>query len=191
MLFFDEIDGMIRTRSEADHSCVYGFKTEFLTHMDGIHGKSSDSVIVIGCTNCADKLDPAIQRRLPKKYRINLPTNDEIVDIFLLNLQETKLSRIELTHIVDLIKPGCSGSDIADIVRTAWTIQMLHHTESNQFMSRLQDESTTAHDVHRMVGTITTKHLVEALKSKDMLMEVDSDDEAPPGVEEVQISRDR
>ena len=65
VLFFDEIDGMIRTRSDSDQSCVYGFKTEFLTHMDGVNSRKSDAIIVVGCTNCADKLDPAVKRRLP------------------------------------------------------------------------------------------------------------------------------
>ena len=36
ILFFDEIDGMIRRRSGLDDSHVYAFKTQFLMHMDGV-----------------------------------------------------------------------------------------------------------------------------------------------------------
>ena len=185
VVFFDEIDGMIRTRSDQDQSCVYGFKTEFLTHMDGMQTKHSDALIVIGCTNCPDKLDPAVRRRLPKQFCIGLPTADELADIMALNLTNTTLSKCDINHIVSKIKTGCTGSDAADVVRTAHTLHMMQYTSSSTFLQRLQEQSTTAEDIERVVGTIQSRHLIEALRSKGMLVEesdIEDDDaeESPP-----------
>ena len=184
VLFFDEIDGMIRTRNDNDQSCVYGFKTEFLTHMDGITTKTNDSLVVIGCTNCADKLDPAIRRRLPKQYHIQLPTRRELADILELNLKDSSLDRSELESLVARMKDGCSGSDIADVVRTAWALRMMQHTSSAKFLERLEHLDTTAEDVERIVGALKYEHLVDALRSKGVHVAEDvadlTDEESPP-----------
>ena len=185
VLFFDEIDGMIRTRTDHDQSCVYGFKTEFLTHMDGIGTKDTDAIIVIGCTNCADKLDPAVKRRLPRQYKIDLPNDDEIVDIFLLNLAGTGMTRNELRDVVSQMKRGASGSDIANIVRDAWTIQLLQHTKTLSFLRRLEQNDTTAEDIERIVGRIKPRHILSALKAQGWLEpppedHATDDDERPP-----------
>ena len=187
LIFFDEIDGMIRTRSDMDQSCVYGFKTEFLTHMDGINTKNTDAVIVIGCTNCANKLDPAIKRRLAKQYKVDLPTNDEIVDIFMLNLANTSVTRNDIEKLLLNIRPGCSGSDVVDIVRSAWNLQMLQYTSSPQFVTRLQEEaSLSAQDVQRLVGNMKLKHVIHALEKKGLWV---VDDEEPPPEEEEEVSK--
>lgn len=184
VLFFDEIDGMIRTRSEHDQSCVYGFKTEFLTHMDGINTKDTDAFIVIGCTNCVDKLDPAIKRRLPRQFRINLPTRDEMVDIFALNLKNANISHTEICDIVDSVKPGMSGSDIASVVQSAWTLQLMQYTKNRSFLNRLEQPDTTAEDVYETIGRVNAEHIKAALVAIDQINvsteQIANDEEAPP-----------
>lgn len=188
VLFFDEIDGMIRTRSDHDQSCVYAFKTEFLTHMDGITTMDTDAVIVIGCTNCASKLDPAVKRRLPQQYRIDLPTQNEMVDIFALHLKDSDVSHSEIGRIVDMIRPGMSGSDISNIIRSAWTMRLMHHTRSSEFTAHLETSFTTAEEVYRKIGNIQVQHVIDALRAHEWLDEAErreapvesEEDEAPP-----------
>lgn len=192
IVFFDEIDGMIRTRSDMDQSCVYGFKTEFLTHLDGMNTKSTDAVIVIGCTNCVDKLDPAVKRRLSKQYRVNLPNKDEIVEIFMLHLKGSAIAREEIHSLIEDMREGCSGSDVVDIVRTAWNIQLLSCTSSKRFLSRLASEHLKAEDVQHMVGTIRLSALEAAIEKKGLFAikalreegteEEEEDEEEPPPV---------
>ena len=189
IVFFDEIDGMIRTRTEGDQSCVYGFKTEFLTHMDGMHTQSRDAIIVIGCTNCATNLDPAIRRRLPKQIKVGLPTSDELIEIFALNLSDTSISRTEIRALVEAMRPGCSGSEVKEIVRAAWNAQMKMLARSPQVLSRL-DEGIDAKELHRLVGHVRYNHLMHALLARGWIVESDkegdsdSDDEsAPPAVD--------
>ena len=51
IVFFDEIDGLLRKRTDIDQSATYGFKTELLTQIDGMSSKKNDSIFVIGTTN--------------------------------------------------------------------------------------------------------------------------------------------
>lgn len=172
VLFFDEIDGMIRTRSEHDQSCVYGFKTEFLTHMDGIKKKETDAVIVIGCTNCESKLDPAVRRRLPRQYKVDLPSPIEIVQILKLHLSETSISAGDLRGVVRQLRSGCSGSDVADIVQTAWSMRMVKLTRGEHFLRRLE-ANATATEVAKAVDALTVQDLLDAMKRKGVWRGVD------------------
>ena len=84
IVFFDEIDGFGRARSELDQSCVYSFKCELLRHMDGIDGVASNArsaIVVIACTNCVRSLDPALRRRFTKTIEIPRPSETERLDI--------------------------------------------------------------------------------------------------------------
>ena len=100
VLFFDEIDGMMRTRdSQNDSSCVYGMKTEFLNNMDGMQTRDDDKFVVIACTNNMLALDPAVKRRLPQVYKIDPPSGAEVVDILSICLEGSNLKRSVIRRI--------------------------------------------------------------------------------------------
>lgn len=78
IIFFDEIDGIGRCRSEQDQSCVYTFKCELLRNIDGLDkGGGGAAVTVLACTNCPDRLDPALRRRFPRTIHVQPPTCQE------------------------------------------------------------------------------------------------------------------
>lgn len=84
IVFFDEIDGFGRARSDSDQSCVYSFKCELLRHMDGIDCAASSAhsaVVVIACTNCVRSLDSALRRRFTKTIEVGRPSEVERFDI--------------------------------------------------------------------------------------------------------------
>lgn len=167
VLFFDEIDGMLRKRSDQDQACVYGFKTEFLTHLDGIGTRGTDAVVVIGCTNCADGLDQAVKRRLSQQYHVNLPTREEMVEILSLQLRKEsgEFRREHLSRVVSLLRPGLSASDLSDIVRSAWSTKLAKHTSDPAFLTWLDSSKTSADDVYERVGSLTIHDLVVAIVS--------------------------
>lgn len=185
VLFFDEIDGMIRTRSEADQSCVYAFKTEFLTHMDGIGKKADDAVIVIGCTNNQKSLDPAVSRRLPAQFEVELPSQQEIVRIFQLQLRhdDATVDERELTKLVNQMGPGRSGSDVVEIIRTAWASRLRNVVDSETFQRRVHEDGSTPEDLRRWVGNLRAHNIIEAIKDKGWYRqenESDDEEELPP-----------
>ena len=180
IVFFDEIDGMIRKRSDSDQSCVYSFKTELLTHIDGIGSSVTDSVIVIGCTNTYSNLDPAIRRRLPCAYEIGYPNIHELNEILKLNLQKIPhtLHDSDVHAIVSQLKDTCSGSDVTEAVRRSSALRMKTLYQSNVFMDKLEF-ATKVEDLVEHIPPLTAAYILEAFRLIDMLKPTD-DDEAPP-----------
>ena len=181
IIFFDEIDGMIRKRSDSDQSCVYSFKTELLTHIDGIGTSVSDSVIVIGCTNTYTNLDPAIRRRLPCAYEIGYPNVDELQEILKLTLHKNShtLSYIDMGTIAKKLKTTCSGSDVAEAVRRASALRMKALYKSTVFIDKLED-ATKVEDIVDHIPPLTMSHLLEAFRLMEMLQAIDEDEAPPP-----------
>ena len=73
ILFFDEIDGIMRKRTEDEQSHTYGLKTEFLQALDNLLRNSTDAVFVIACTNHESALDKAVVRRFSNRYTCRQP----------------------------------------------------------------------------------------------------------------------
>lgn len=125
IMFFDEIDGMLRKRNDADASFVYSMKTELLAAMDGVHKLHGD-VIIIASTNHEAALDPAIYRRLPFAIEVATPSQDELVDIIQkINGGDWQLSTGE-TESLAVGMYGFTGCDVKSVLLEARNI----HNES-------------------------------------------------------------
>ena len=150
IIFFDEIDGMMRERSAEEQSCSYGFKTEFLTHMDGMKTDSKDAVVVIGCTNNMKVVDAAMKRRLPKVYKMNKPDADERKKILkLLCTGEPAHARImDNASIEKLVEntDGFTGSDLSELYKTAANLRMKRQLKSQKFRMMLESDSSLDED---------------------------------------------
>ena len=143
ILFFDEIDGMLRERNELDQS-NYGLKTELLQQMDNLLTEPRKAVVVIACTNCARDLDPALKRRVPVTFEIGLPNEEARNDIL-----NKCGSMTDLSSCVAKLTEGCTGSDLKEIhrlsqesritslLKTRSNIQvMLNHPKEFQMISK-------------------------------------------------------
>jgi len=96
IIFIDEIDSVLCSRSSNENESSRRLKTEFLIQFDGINaspsGASDGSVFVVGATNRPDELDDAVRRRLPKRIYVPLPDAEVRRSIFegLLFANQTK-----------------------------------------------------------------------------------------------------
>ena len=90
ILFFDEIDAMIKDRSKHNNVSVAGEVNEFLAQLNNC---GEDGVIVIGATNKPDDIDEAALRagRLEFKYYIPQPDAETRASIFEINLSKRKV----------------------------------------------------------------------------------------------------
>lgn len=131
IMFFDEIDGMMRERSSEDQSCVYSFKTEFLSQLDGFN-KQQKPVIVMACTNSSKFLDPALRRRLPTVYNMDLPDAKERLHILKIFLKDEHVDPSVLHDVAGQCE-GFSGSDLNDLVQRVLTLRMQKVSSSSRF----------------------------------------------------------
>ncbi len=83
VVFFDEMEALFRTRGSGVSSDVETMIVpQLLAEMDGL--ESMENVVVIGASNRADMIDPAVLRpgRLDVRVRIERPDRDQAREIF-------------------------------------------------------------------------------------------------------------
>lgn len=83
VIFFDEMEALFRTRGSGISSDVETMIVpQLLAEMDGV--ESLDNVVIIGASNRADMIDPAVLRpgRLDVRIRVDRPDRSGARDIF-------------------------------------------------------------------------------------------------------------
>jgi len=76
IIFIDEIDSFLRERTKGDHEVTGMMKAEFMTLWDGLLS-GTDRILVLGATNRPNDIDSAILRRMPKRFGIGLPNQEQ------------------------------------------------------------------------------------------------------------------
>lgn len=95
-----------------------------MTRWDGLTTEEETRIIVLGATNLPNALDPAVLRRLPKRYAVGLPSAVQRRKIFQLLLKKASLSPdFSIDRLVDATE-GYSGSDIKEMCRNAAMIPL-------------------------------------------------------------------
>lgn len=175
IVFFDEIDGLLRQRTETEQGASYGFKTELLAQIDGMESKHDDSIFIIGTTNNVEALDVAIRRRLPKVYEVELPNQDERLQILQLKLaEEDDLDDRTVRWLAEQTS-GFSGSDLGELVRRACSARLRYQCRDPAFLHTIAC-AKCADDISQ---TFEKQHFVEALQSfgDKYAVQYDEDDE--------------
>jgi len=119
VIFFDELDAMVPSRDDLASEVSSRLLGQFLTELDGLddmHG-----VIVLGATNRADLLDPALLRPGRFDLTIELPlpdfaTREAIVAV---HLRDRPLANDVDFRLLARETEGKSGADIAGLCRQA------------------------------------------------------------------------
>ncbi|POR36651.1 Protein MSP1 [Tolypocladium paradoxum] len=124
IIFIDEIDAVLGTRRSGEHEASGMVKAEFMTLWDGLTSANSSGmpaqIVVLGATNRIHDIDEAILRRMPKKFPVPLPGQEQRRRILQLVLQDTKTDPEHFdVDYVSKITAGMSGSDIKEACRDA------------------------------------------------------------------------
>ncbi|CAF1873336.1 unnamed protein product [Brassica napus] len=127
VIFMDEIDSIMSTRSISENEASRRLKSEFLIQFDGVTSNPDDLVIVIGATNKPQELDDAVLRRLVKRIYVPLPDSNVRKLLFKTKLkcQPHSLSGGDFDKIVRdtegkfLNVTGYSGSDLQALCEEA------------------------------------------------------------------------
>lgn len=84
VILFDEFDAIGRSRNDpSEHGEIKRVVNTFLQQIDNYKGRS----LIIAATNFEQSLDYAIWRRFDETIRFDMPTNDERLALFVLNMK--------------------------------------------------------------------------------------------------------
>ncbi|KAG7382739.1 hypothetical protein PHYPSEUDO_004375 [Phytophthora pseudosyringae] len=120
VVFMDEIDALLSTRSASENEASRRIKNQFFTELDGAASSQEDRILVMGATNLPQELDEAIVRRLEKRIYVPLPddASRERLIRHLLGSQKVSLSSKDIKHVVKATE-GYSGSDLKAVCKDA------------------------------------------------------------------------
>lgn len=149
IIFMDEIDGMGRSRTDGDQSCVYSFKCELLRNMDSITGVP---VIVIACTNYPDSLDAALRRRFQRRLHVTSPSERDRRSILSTMLRDDEYDRALLDDVARR-SAGCTGADLSAMYEAASNAR-LHAVDLGAIM-----DVHNARDLAQHLGPLTIEHM--------------------------------
>lgn len=120
VLFFDEIDAIMGSRGNRDDTGVsQRIVNQFLAELDGM--QTLQNVLVIGATNRADILDPAVLRSGRFDIVVFVPPPDAKarLEIFKVHTKNMPLAKdVDLKKLADMTD-GYSGADIEGVCREA------------------------------------------------------------------------
>ncbi|MFW9800646.1 MAG: CDC48 family AAA ATPase [Candidatus Thorarchaeota archaeon] len=120
VLFFDEIDAIMSARGMRNDTGVsQRIVNQFLAELDGM--VTLQNVLVIGATNRADILDPAVLRpgRFDQIVFVPPPDKDARVEILKVHTRDMPLAKdVDLDKLAEMTE-GYSGADIAGLAREA------------------------------------------------------------------------
>ena len=161
IIFIDEIDAVGRERG----SGIGGGNDEreqtlnqLLTEMDGF--KENKGVIVIGATNRADILDPALLRpgRFDRQITVGLPDRLGRLEILKIHADNKPINKNLLNQVANRT-PGFSGADLANLLN-----------ESAILATRYKKLAITKNEVdeavERIVGGIAGSKMEETKNKK-------------------------
>ncbi|CAD8134124.1 unnamed protein product [Paramecium pentaurelia] len=120
VIFIDEIDSILSSRSSEEHEASRRLKTEFLVSFDGMQTTDQDRIFLIAATNRPQDIDGAVLRRFNVKILIDQP--DQKARLGLVRSLMSKVNHSILDPALDKIcekLAGYSASDIKAVVKEA------------------------------------------------------------------------
>ena len=125
VVFIDEIDSLLTSRSENENEASRRIKTEFLVQLDGAGTNVDDRILIIGATNRPQEIDDAFVRRLSKRLYIPLPNKVSRKQLIMRVLEKERknnnkydINEDDINDIINRTK-GYSGSDLINVCKEA------------------------------------------------------------------------
>ncbi|XP_045451298.1 outer mitochondrial transmembrane helix translocase isoform X3 [Melitaea cinxia] len=144
IVFIDEIESFLRTRTQHDHEATAMMKTQFMSLWDGLITDPACTVIIMGATNRPQDLDRAIQRRMPATFHVAMPAAPQRERILQLILRaEPTASDIDYSRL-GAATEGFSGSDLHELCRQAAVYRVRDLAKTNKSTSDSDDEYVDA-----------------------------------------------
>lgn len=143
IVFIDEIESFLRTRTQHDHEATAMMKTQFMSLWDGLITDPTCTVIIMGATNRPQDLDKAIQRRMPATFHVLMPNEMQREHILQLILKSEPITPdIDYKRLAAATE-GFSGSDLHELCRQAAVYRV--RDLAREEIAREMNQSISAH----------------------------------------------
>jgi len=119
VIFIDEIDAIAKNRAEGNAQHADNLLNHLLQLIDGVI--SREGVYIIGATNRADLVDPALKRggRLNKVIEVPLPTEEARIALFSMYMAKLPLAEsVDINRLAKATQGKCAA-DIREICNQA------------------------------------------------------------------------
>lgn len=168
IIFIDEIDSFLRSRSAHDHEATAMMKTQFMMLWDGLATTQGATIIVMGATNRPKDLDRAILRRMPAQFVIGSPDTEQRFKILQLVLESESVGAdVDLNRLAKLTV-NFSGSDLRELCRNASVCRLREYVRVNDTPSSSQNDNANKLD---NPPPISMQHLLDSFgKMKESKM---------------------
>lgn len=118
VVFVDEADALFGKRSNSDQDHVISLKTTFMKCVDGFIERK-EKIVLMGCTNRPEAIDPAMMRRMPHKIMVRLPGIEGRKEILRVHLDRERISQnMDFQQCAEATE-GFSGCDLRNLLRSA------------------------------------------------------------------------
>jgi transitional endoplasmic reticulum ATPase len=161
IIFIDEIDSIAPKRSEVVGEVEKRVVAQLLTLMDGIQERGK--VIVIGATNRAEDIDPALRRpgRFDREIEIRPPDEKGRFEILQVHTRNMPLAEdVDLREIAKMTK-GYTGADLAALAKEAAMASL------REFMKSGKVDLNKPGEIRREILEtlkVGRRHFLEAMK---------------------------
>ena len=120
LIFIDEVDCVFSKGRNSEHEATSVLKAQFLSLWDGLLSPSlaATPVVVIAATNRPDAVDPAVLRRLPLSFQIDLPGVQARAEVLRVLLRDEPLAAGVCVRSIAEATEGYSGSDLEQLCKT-------------------------------------------------------------------------
>ena len=148
LLFLDEVDALLRTRTKQQNASESGEINEFLCQ---INNCGESGVFVIAATNMPEEIDEAALRagRLERKYYIGVPDVQTIEKLLEIQLRKRKTDSINIKEVAKHLQ-GRVAADVKLLVDVAARLAFRNHCNiSTQLL--IEAVRTTPPSVSRAV----------------------------------------
>jgi SpoVK/Ycf46/Vps4 family AAA+-type ATPase len=155
IIFIDEIDSILSSRSSDDNEASKRIKTEFLIAFDGVGSEDSDKILVMAATNLPDVLDEAVKRRFARRIYVPMPDPEVRWEIIrhMMSKQKLNMSKTDMEAIISRTD-GYSASDLKELCRDAAMVPL-----------RYMDPHTLSKLTRDQVPAVNLEHFLESLQN--------------------------
>jgi len=163
VVFLDEADAMFSARSAQGRRVSHReLLNQFLKEWDGMSNDSGSAFIMVA-TNRPMDLDDAVLRRLPRRLLVDLPTEQDRLEILKIHLRQESVS--EEVNMSELAKktPFYSGSDLKNVAVAAALNAV---REENEAAKKFRQENPDSEEQYQYPErrVLTQNHFDKALE---------------------------